>query len=81
MEVNIEALKLMANEKGWSVPELAKRLGVDYSYLFRIMKGNKKGGYKLFTGLYKLCAEEGRDFNELIFLVDLLPVDIVRQDN
>lgn len=81
MEVNIEALKRMANEKGWSVPELAKRLGVDYSYLFRIIKGNKKGGYKLFIGLYKLCVEEGWDFNELIFLVDMLPTDNVRQNN
>lgn len=79
MEVNIDALKMLADEKGWSTPELAKRLGVDYSYLFRVIKGKKKGGYKLFTGLYKLCAEEGRDFNELIFLVDTLSVGNIQQ--
>lgn len=79
LEVNIEALKALAKEKGWSTPELARRLGIDYSYLFRIIKGKKKGGSKLFTGIYKLCTEEGLDFEKLIFLSEPLPADNTRQ--
>lgn len=79
MEINIEALKMLAKEKGWSVPELSRRLDIDYSYLFRIIKGKKKGGSKLFAGLYKLCAEEGLNFDELIFLTGSLPADNIRQ--
>jgi len=74
LEVNIEALKSLANGKGWSTPELARRLGVDYSYLSRIINGKKKGGSKLFAGIYKLCNEEGLDFEELIFLTAPLSV-------
>ncbi|MCL6634596.1 MAG: helix-turn-helix domain-containing protein [Peptococcaceae bacterium] len=75
MEVNTEALLLLAKERGWSTPDLARRLGVDYSYLYRVIKGEKKGGSKLFTGLYILCKEEGLDFGKLIFLNKTLHVD------
>jgi len=68
--VNTTALKSLAWQKGWSTPELAKRLGIDYSYLFRIINGEKKGGGKLFAGLYRLCREENLDFNNYIFFSD-----------
>jgi transcriptional regulator with XRE-family HTH domain len=68
--VNTTALKSLAWEKGWSIPELAKRLGIDYSYLFRVINGEKKGGGKLFAGLYRLCREENLDFNNYIFFSD-----------
>ncbi|MCL6561212.1 MAG: helix-turn-helix transcriptional regulator [Firmicutes bacterium] len=68
MEVDIVALKALADEKGWSIPELARRLNINYSYLFRILNGEKKGGFKLVTGLYKLCLNEGLNFNTFIFL-------------
>lgn len=79
MQVNVKALTMLAAEKGWSTPELARRLGVNYSYLFRIIKGKKKGGAKVLSGLYNLCAEEGLDFKELIFLPASLTVDNTRQ--
>jgi transcriptional regulator with XRE-family HTH domain len=81
LEVNIEALKMLIKERDWSTPELARRLGVDYSYLFRVIKGKKKGGSKLFAGLYRLCAEEGLDFGKLIFLTKPLPADNIREKN
>lgn len=80
MQVNVEALLELAEKKGWSVPELANRIGINYSYLFRIVKGSKKGGTKVFIGLYKLCVEEGLDIRELIFLSGTLSADNARQD-
>jgi len=75
LKVNLEALKELAFKNGWSVPELAKHIGISYSYLFRVLKGQKKGGSKLFAGLYRLCAEHDLDFGALVFLADTLPAD------
>lgn len=58
MKVNINALQILAENRNWSHPYLAKRLGINYSYLFRIMRGEKSGGNKLFSGIYRLCQEE-----------------------
>lgn len=69
LEVKVEALKRLASSKGWSVPELARRLGVEYSYLFRVLNGEKgRGGGKLFVGLYRLCGEENLNFEDFVFL-------------
>lgn len=59
MNINIDALRQLAEERNWSIPELAARLNVEYSYLHRVLKGEKKGGGKLFAGIYNLCVEEG----------------------
>lgn len=68
MKVNIEKLIKLAEKEGWSTPELAHQLGIDYSYLYRVLKKDKNGGAKLFNGLYQLCKEKGLDVEEYIFL-------------
>ncbi len=68
MRVNVAALEEFAQGRGWSTPELARRLGIEYSYLFRVLNGQKGGGSKLFTGIYQLCAEEQLDFKAFVFL-------------
>lgn len=45
-------------------PQAAERLGVDYSYLFRVLNNEKKGGAKLFAGIYRLCKEENLSFDD-----------------
>ncbi|QSF42705.1 helix-turn-helix domain-containing protein [Paenibacillus tianjinensis] len=68
MKVNADKLMELAQKEGWSIPELANRLGVDYSYLFRVLKKSKNGGGKLFNGLYQLCKEKDLNIEEYIFL-------------
>lgn len=68
MKVNVENLNALAEKEGWSVPELAVKLGVDYSYLFRVLKNEKNGGGKLFSGIYRLCSEMELNVTEYIFL-------------
>lgn len=68
MKVNITALQQLAKDKEWSIPELANRLGLDYSYFFRILNGERSGGGKLFGGLYRLCKEENLNVDDYIFL-------------
>lgn len=75
MKVNVENLNRLADTHGWTVPELALKLGVDYSYLFRVMKHEKNGGGKLFSGIYRLCSEMKIDVEDYIFLTSSLSVN------
>ncbi|MEN6326228.1 MAG: helix-turn-helix transcriptional regulator [Syntrophomonas sp.] len=67
MKANVAALLELAKARNWTRPELARRLGIDYSYLYRIARGEKDGGAKLWTGIYNLCKEEGLPLEEYIF--------------
>jgi predicted transcriptional regulator len=70
MKINRFALMQLAESRNWSIPELAKRLGVNYSYLYRIMRGEKQGGAKLWSGIYILCKQEGLSVEDYIFMDD-----------
>lgn len=70
MKVILSALQQLAEAKDWTIPELARRLGIDYSYLFRVMRGEKNGGAKLWTGIYRLCKEEGLSVDDYIYMND-----------
>lgn len=75
MLVKKDALQALARRKKWSLPELAEHLGVDYSYLFRVMNGQKRGGAKLILGILHLCQQEGLETEDFIFLDAALPPD------
>jgi DNA-binding Xre family transcriptional regulator len=73
--INVDALVELANNKGWKTPDLAAKIGIDYSYLTRIISKEKSGGAKLITGILKLCVEENLNFNDYIFLNNALSVN------
>ncbi|HBX22622.1 MAG TPA: hypothetical protein DEF34_03140 [Desulfotomaculum sp.] len=68
MTLNTEELVKLSKEMNWSIPELAKKIGVDYSHLFRVLNKDKGAGVKLLSGVYNLCLEYGLDVNKYIFL-------------
>ncbi|HBQ25496.1 MAG TPA: hypothetical protein DD791_03795 [Syntrophomonas sp.] len=70
MKINRSALVQLAETRNWSIPELAKRLGVNYSYLYRIIQGEKQGGAKLWSGIYSLCKQEGLSIEDYIHMED-----------
>ncbi|NLX02920.1 MAG: helix-turn-helix transcriptional regulator [Syntrophomonadaceae bacterium] len=70
MKVNRSALMQLAETRNWSIPELAKRLGINYSYLYRIIRGEKQGGAKLWSGIYVLCKQEGLSIEDYVFMDD-----------
>jgi transcriptional regulator with XRE-family HTH domain len=70
MKPNISGLQQLAKTRNWTLPELARRLGVNYSYLFRIMRGDKNGGAKLWSGIYCMCKEEGLSVEDYLFMDD-----------
>lgn len=66
--VNVAALEKYMGQNKLSMPQLAEKLNIEYSYLYRIMKGEKAGGGKVISGLIGLCANEGLDITNYIFL-------------
>lgn len=68
VKVKTEDLQKLANQNNWSIPELANQLGVEYSYLTRVLSGEKNGGAKIFAGLYKICKEKELNIEDYIFL-------------
>ena len=75
MKVKVGALRKLAKQRDWSIPDLAKMLDLDYSYLSRVMNNEKNGGTKVFAGIYALCKQEGLDVDDYIFLAKPLSVD------
>lgn len=66
MQVNLKKLKKLAESKDWSIPELAERMALDYSFLYRVLQGQRMPGGKFISGLMLLCMNEGLDFEEFV---------------
>lgn len=81
MKIKSAALIELAEKNGWSIPFLADELGIDYTYLFRILKGEKNGGSKVFSGLYQLCNKENLNIEDYIFLDKPLSVNNGKEKN
>lgn len=68
MVLNQEKIKQLMEERGWSEILLANKLGLDYSYVYRVLRSERGVGRKFLTGLIKLCDSEGLDFREFVYL-------------
>ena len=66
MEVRIGVLKKLAKKKQWSIPEMAEKMNIDYSFLYRVLNGQRKPGRKFFSALMLLCMEEGLYFEDYV---------------
>jgi len=49
--INLERIKAFMTYNGWSEYELAKRMGVSYSYVNRVLSGKRTPGRKFIVGL------------------------------
>ncbi|MCK4257537.1 MAG: helix-turn-helix domain-containing protein [Halanaerobiales bacterium] len=68
MRLNREKTEQFLNSRGWSEVMFARKLDLDYSYVYRVMRGERGVGKKFLAGLIKLCEKEGLNFREFIFL-------------
>ncbi len=66
--INISRLENLMKSKGWSEPMLANELGIDYSYLYRLLRGKRNAGKKVYDGIFKLCQREHIDIEEFIII-------------
>lgn len=68
MRLNREKTEQLLQERGWSEVMFARKLNLDYSYVYRVMRGERGVGKKFLSGLMKLCEQEGMEFKDYIFL-------------
>lgn len=74
--VNLDKVRLFMKNKNYSEPTMADKMGITYSYFFRVMRGDRQPGGKFISGLLSagLTPEE-------IFLPQVLPKGKTGTDN
>lgn len=74
--INLDYLKEFMKKNGLSEVKLAKLIGVDYSTVFRVFKGDRNPGTKFIAGL----IQSGLDIDyDKIFLTAVLPSGKTKQ--
>ncbi|AZR73723.1 hypothetical protein BBF96_10205 [Anoxybacter fermentans] len=68
MRLNLEKIKSFLEERGWNEVLFARKLNLDYSYVYRVMRGQRGIGNKFIAGLLKFCEQENLDFRKFILL-------------
>lgn len=71
--VNLEEVKTFMEKNEYSETEFSKIMDISYSYLFRVLRGDRKPGAKFINGLIKA----GMKPND-IFLPSSLPLGNAR---
>lgn len=49
MRVNLDRIKVLADEKGWSQAELARKMHLSRAYISRLFSGERIGGKGLMV--------------------------------
>ena len=68
MKLDKKKVRKLLEERGWTNVILADKLGLDYSYIYRIMKGSRNIGKKFITNLMVFCEQEKLDFMDFIIM-------------
>ena len=66
LKVNSEKIRKLMKEQGLSVRKMAEEMGIDHTYLSRVLNGKQKPGRKFVEGLLTLYKDQ--DFNDFFFL-------------
>lgn len=69
MRVNLDRIKVLANEKGWSQAELARKMHLSRAYISRLFSGERIGGKELLGGIMTAFPEH--DLKEFILGEDV----------
>lgn len=66
--INIKAINEYLSQKGWTSYKFSQELGLDYSFVFRVLKGEANPGIKFTQKLIKFCNNNDIDIKRFIFL-------------
>lgn len=69
MRVNLNRIKALADEKGWSQAELARKMHLSRAYISRLFSGERIGGKELLGGIMMAFPEN--DLKEFILEEDV----------
>jgi hypothetical protein len=69
MELNKPAVIKLFNEHfNGNFSKFARALGVDVSYVYRVIEKEKNCGVKFYTSVIRWCQENNMDYREFILL-------------
>lgn len=68
LDINRERLIDLMRKKGWSKTDLSRVLDLNYSYIHRLLKGERNPGNKFFSKLLRLCREENLIFEDFVYI-------------
>lgn len=66
--IDLDAVKSYMTDKGFSEYSMAREMNVSYSYVYRVMRGQKPAGQSFVNGLLRIGMKPGK-----IFLQSPLP--------
>lgn len=69
MRVNLDRIKVLVDEKGWSQAELARKMHLSRAYISRLFSGERIGGKELLGGIMTAFPEH--DLKEFILGEDV----------
>lgn len=61
MRPNIDYIKRLQNEKGWSNAQLAIKMGISKAHVGRIFSGKRDAGTKVISGIIRAFPNEPLD--------------------
>lgn len=68
LDIRRDMLKKIMEEKGWSKKRFALELQIDYSYLYRILKGERNPGSKFIRAFFEFCKKNDLFFDDYVFI-------------
>ncbi|MCK4259628.1 MAG: helix-turn-helix transcriptional regulator [Halanaerobiales bacterium] len=64
--IKANKLKELMETKGWDEQMLADKLGIDNSYIYRIMHNGRDAGKKFLITMMKLCVKENLNIYDFV---------------
>jgi transcriptional regulator with XRE-family HTH domain len=61
MLLNVDYVKELIREKGWSERKLAMKAGISHATVSRIINGKRRAGVRAITGIRKAFPEEPKE--------------------
>jgi len=68
LDIRRDLLIKFMEEKGWSKKRFALELEIDYSYFYRILKGERNPGSKFISGFLRFCKKNNLSFEDFIYI-------------
>lgn len=73
--INVDAINNYIHKKNWTSYRFSKELGLDYSYVHRVLKKEVNGGNKFISRIIDFCNKNKIKLDEFIFLESPLSND------
>ena len=79
LAVNIQKVHEYMSFKGWDERELAERMGVNYTTVYRVLRSQREPGNEFIAKLLNAC--KGAEFEQLFIFNEVLPKGDIEIDN